>query len=100
MLAAGIAQGSIASSTRQVLRAVIGPANLQLRARGPRGLPRKRDWREVEALAGVKQAAPLLERSMRIEGPGGRHASVYVAGTDVSLGVLERPRAHAAAERL
>jgi putative ABC transport system permease protein len=87
VLAAGIAQGSITSSTRQVLRAVIGPANLQLRARGPQGFSEAK-LHEVEALPGVKQAAPLLERSMRIEGAAGRRASVYVAGTDVSLGVL------------
>lgn len=88
VLAAGIAQGSIAGSTRQVLRAVIGPANLQLRSRGPSGFPEGR-LAQVEAIAGVKQAAPLLERSLRITGPGGRSASIYVAGTDVSLGVLD-----------
>jgi len=88
VLAAAIAQGSIAGSTRQVLRAVIGPANLQLRSRGPSGFPEGR-LAQVEAIRGVKQAAPLLERSMRITAPGGRSASIYVAGTDVSLGVLD-----------
>ncbi|HEX3692651.1 MAG TPA: FtsX-like permease family protein [Solirubrobacteraceae bacterium] len=88
VLAAGIAQGSITSSTRALLRAVIGPANLQLRARGSEGFPEAL-LGKVEALPGVKQAAPLLERNARIEGRGGRVASVYVAGTDVSLGVLD-----------
>jgi putative ABC transport system permease protein len=88
VLAAGIAQGSITGSTRQVLRAVVGPANLQLRSRGPAGFPEAR-LAQVEAIGGVKQAAPLLERTMRITGPGGRSASIYVAGTDVSLGVLD-----------
>jgi putative ABC transport system permease protein len=88
VLAAGIAQGSITDATRTVLRAVIGPADLQLRARGPEGFPESR-LAQVEAVPGVKQAAPLLERTMRVEGPGGRHASVYVAGTVLSLGVLD-----------
>jgi putative ABC transport system permease protein len=88
VLAAGIAQGSITGSTRAVLRAVIGPSNLQLRARGATGFP-EATLHRVEALPGVEQAAPLLERSMRITGPSGREASVYVAGSDVSLGVLD-----------
>ncbi len=87
VLASGIAQGSIAGSTRQVLRAVIGPADLQLHARAPQGFPEGLLGR-VEGLSGVRRAAPLLERSIQIVGPGGRRTSVYVAGTDVSLGVL------------
>jgi putative ABC transport system permease protein len=87
VLAAGISQGSIAGSTRKVLHAVIGPADLQLRARGPDGFPESLLTR-VEALPGVRQAAPLLERNVRVQGGEGRSASVYLAGTDVSLGVL------------
>lgn len=87
VLAAGVAQSSITGATRQVVRAVIGPANLELRARGPGGFPES-TLAQVERLPGVAQAAPLLERSIRIVGPGGRSASVYVAGTDVSLSVL------------
>ena len=88
ILAAGVAQSSITGSTRQVLRAVIGPANLQLRARGPQGL-RESLLAQVEAIPHVKQAAPLLERSVRIVGPRGAGAQIYLAGTDVSLGVLD-----------
>ncbi len=87
VLAAGVAQSSITGATRQVVRAVIGSANLELRARGPSGFAESR-LGQVEHLPGVAQAAPLLERSIRILGPGGVSASVYVAGTDVSLGVL------------
>jgi putative ABC transport system permease protein len=88
VLAAGISQGSIAGSTRQVLHAVIGPANLQLRARGPGGFP-EADLQRVEALPGVKQAAPLLERNVHLAAAGGRTVNAYLAGTDVSLGVLD-----------
>jgi putative ABC transport system permease protein len=87
VLAAGVAQSSIAGSTRKVVHAVIGPANLQLRARGPNGFSETM-LAQVEHLAGVKQAAPLLERSIRVEGSHGKSAYVYLAGTDVSLAVL------------
>ncbi len=87
VLAAGVAQSSITGATRQVVRAVIGSANLELRARGPGGFS-ETTLAQVEHLPGVAQAAPLLERSIRMIGPGGRSASVYVAGTDVSLAVL------------
>ena len=87
VLAAGVAQSSIAGSTRQIVRAVIGPASVELRARGPDGFPESL-LAKVEAIHGVKQAAPLLERSIRVAGPRGREAYVYLAGTDLSLGVL------------
>ncbi|HEV7529195.1 MAG TPA: FtsX-like permease family protein [Solirubrobacteraceae bacterium] len=87
VLASGISQGSIAGSTRKVLRAVIGPANLQLRARGPEGFPETL-LAPVEAIPGVERAAPLLERSVRVQARDGRSASVYLAGADASLGVL------------
>jgi putative ABC transport system permease protein len=88
VFAASVTQGSIVSSTRQTLRAVVGPATLQLRARGPVGFSEAM-LAQVEAIPGVKQAAPLLERSVRVIGPRGASASVYVAGTDVSLSVLD-----------
>jgi putative ABC transport system permease protein len=88
VLAAGVTQGSIAGSTRRVLRAVIGPANLQLRARGPEGFDESL-LAGVEAIPGVQRAAPLLERSIHVIGAHGESATVYVAGTDVSLAVLD-----------
>ena len=87
VLAAGVAQESIGGSTRQVVRAVVGPADLQLRSRDEKGFPEALLGR-VEGLAGVKRAAPLLERAIWVTGRDGRSVSVYVAGTDVSLGVL------------
>ena len=88
ILAAGVAQSSVTGSTRQALHAVIGPTNVQLRARGPQGLPESL-LGQVEQIPHVKQAAPLLERSIRIVGASGRSAQIYVAGSDVSLGVLD-----------
>ena len=87
ILAAGVAQSSVAGSTRKVVRAVVGPANLQLRARSSRGFSQAL-LTEVERIPGVRRAAPLLERSIQVVGPSGARTTVYVAGTDASLGVL------------
>jgi putative ABC transport system permease protein len=83
-----IANGSIAGSAREVVHKVIGPANLQVRTRGPEGfsealLPR------VERLPGVRQAAPLLEETATLVGPTGRRVAVYLAGADLSLATLD-----------
>ncbi len=87
VLAASVAQGSIVGSTQRVLRAVIGPANVQVRSRGPEGFSQAL-LAKVERTPGVKRAAPLLERSVRMIAEDGRSSTVYLAGTDVSLGVL------------
>jgi putative ABC transport system permease protein len=88
VLAAIVAEGSIAGSAREVVRAVVGPANLQLRARGADGFDEHLLGR-VEHLSGVKQAAPLLEETATIVGPHARRTSVDLAGTDLSLAVLD-----------
>jgi putative ABC transport system permease protein len=88
VLAAGVAQSSVAGSTRKVVRAVVGPANLQLRARSQHGFSESL-LAEVERIPGVRRAAPLLERSIHVIGPSGASTTVYLAGTDTSLGVLD-----------
>jgi putative ABC transport system permease protein len=83
-----IAEGSIAGSTNKVVRTVIGPASLQLRARSSEGFD-QRLLARVEKIPGVQQAAPLLEQTATIAAAGGRRATVVVAGTDVSLAILD-----------
>ena len=88
VFAATVAEGSIAGSTREVVRAVVGPANLQLRARGGEGFD-ERLLARVEHLPGVKRAAPLLEQSATVLGRHGHSVTVDVAGTVTSLAVLD-----------
>jgi putative ABC transport system permease protein len=88
VLAALIAEGSIAGSTREIVRAVTGPATLQLRARDGDGFDESTLVR-VEGIDGVAQAAPLLERTGTITAPNGHQVSVELAGTDTSLAVLD-----------
>jgi putative ABC transport system permease protein len=83
-----IANGSIAGSAREVVHTVIGPANLQVRARGPEGFDESLLAR-VQRLAGVEHAAPLLEETATLVGPGGRRVGVYLAGADLSLATLD-----------
>ncbi|HST32799.1 MAG TPA: ABC transporter permease [Solirubrobacteraceae bacterium] len=87
VFAATVAQRSIAGSAGEVVHAVVGPASLQLRARGGNGFSEQMLAR-VEKIAGVKQAAPLLEQTATVLAPGGRRETVEVAGTDVSLAIL------------
>ena len=83
-----VANASIGGSAGEVIHTITGPASLQLRARGPEGFD-EHLLADVEGLAGVKQAAPLLEESAVIVGPYGRHVTVDLAGADISLAILD-----------
>ena len=88
VFAATVAESSIAGSSAEVVKAVTGPATLQLRARSGQGFE-ERLLARVEHLAGVKQAAPLLEQTATLRTASGRHTTIDVAGTDTSLAVLD-----------
>jgi putative ABC transport system permease protein len=88
VLAAIVAEGSIAGSSRQVVSAVVGKATLQLQARNEQGFDEHLLAR-VEAIPGVKQAAPLLEQTATLIAADGRSVRVDVAGTDTALAVLD-----------
>jgi putative ABC transport system permease protein len=85
--AAMIANDSIEGSAAQVVHTVIGPTNLELRARDADGLD-ERLLARVEHLPGVEHAVPLLEQTATIFGPAG-HVTVNLAGTDVSFVQLD-----------
>jgi putative ABC transport system permease protein len=88
LFAALVAQGSIAGSSRAAVRTVVGPAGLQLRARGDEGFGAALLAR-VEALPGVKQAAPLLQQSATVTAADGRRVRLQLAGADVALATLD-----------
>jgi putative ABC transport system permease protein len=83
-----VASASIAGSAGEVVHTVIGAANLQLLARGSNGFD-EGTLARVQRLHGVKQAAPLLERTATVVGPSGRAVTVDLAGADTSLVVLD-----------
>jgi len=83
-----VANNSVVGSASQVVHAAVGPANLQLRARGPDGFDERLVAR-VEHLAGVEQAAPLLEQTATVLSPrSGRQITVDVIGANLSLATL------------
>jgi putative ABC transport system permease protein len=88
VFASTVAQSSIAGSSGEVVRAVTGPASLQLRAHSGQGFD-EHLLSSVERLPGVKQAAPLLEQTATLRAPDGRSVTIDLAGTDTSLAVLD-----------
>lgn len=88
LFAVTVASQSITTSADDVNSALVGPASLQLRARGPEGIDEHMLDR-VEALRGVEHAAPLLEQTATIVAANGASVSVNLAGTDISLAVLD-----------
>lgn len=88
VLAVTVASQSITGAASQVVHTVIGPANLQLEARGPDGFS-ERLLPRVQRLQGVERAAPLLEETATVQAPGGRSATVNVAGTNLGLAMLD-----------
>jgi putative ABC transport system permease protein len=88
LFAVTVASRSIAGSAEKVNKALVGPATLQLRARGSEGLSENLLAR-VDALAGVERAAPLLEENATLVSHGGAGVPVSLAGTNVSLATLD-----------
>jgi putative ABC transport system permease protein len=88
VFAVTVANRSIAGSATRVVHTVIGPATLQLQARSSNGFE-ERLFVRVKNFPGVKRAAPLLEQPSTIRGPHGRHIAAILAGTDISLAVLD-----------
>jgi len=84
--AAMIANDSIEGSAASVVHTVVGPASLELRARGANGLD-EHLLRTVGHLPGVVQAVPLLEQTATLFGPDGS-VTVDIAGADIRLGRL------------
>jgi putative ABC transport system permease protein len=83
-----VTNANIASSTSEVVHTVVGPASLQLRARGSEGFDEHMLAR-VERLPGVKQAAALLEQPATIVGADGKRVTLDLAGAQVSLTILD-----------
>jgi putative ABC transport system permease protein len=83
-----VANDSIAGSAGQIVRAFVGPANLQLRARTSDGFG-EGVLERVQLLPGIKQSAPVLEVPATIVGPDGRHITVGIAGARPSLALMD-----------
>jgi len=87
VFAVQVANGSITSGSSQVVRSIVGVADLQLRARGAAGLDEGMLGR-VRALAGVQLAAPVLAMDATVLGPSEHAAVVQLASADPSLAAI------------
>jgi putative ABC transport system permease protein len=88
VFAVTVAASSLTSSAASVVRAVGGPADLQVHARGQEGFDDRLLVR-VERLAGVRQAAQLLEQPATIVGAHGRRVTVTIAGAGAGLTLMD-----------
>jgi len=88
VFATTLVSASVAGSAGEVVHAVVGPAGLQIRARGPGGLD-ERLLARVQRLPAVMAAAPLLEQTATVRAPDGRSVTVDLAGADTALVVLD-----------
>ncbi len=88
VFAVTVAASSLTNSAASVVRTVGGPANLQVYARGAEGFDDRLLVR-IKRLAGVRQAAQLLEQSATIIGTHGHRVIVTIAGAGAGLTVMD-----------
>lgn len=88
VFAVQVANTSITSSSREVVRSIAGPATLQIRSRSADGFDGALTER-VQRLPGVMRAAPLLELPAMIVGPRSRRVTVQLASATPALGLLD-----------
>jgi putative ABC transport system permease protein len=80
LFASQVATASFGGSVAQLTNGVIGQSRYQLEARSAAGFG-EQVLGEVQALAGVRAAAPVLEAQIGLVGPSGKRA-VYLLATD------------------
>jgi putative ABC transport system permease protein len=83
LFASQVASASLNGSVQQLTSEIVGQMQFQLESRDPRGFD-ERLVGDVQRLAGVRAAAPVLEESVNAVGPAGRQA-VDLIGTDPRL---------------
>lgn len=88
VFAVQVANSSITNGSRQVVKSIVGSANLQLRARSTAGLNERLADR-VRALPGVQQAAPVLDLNATVQGPHGRTVAVQLVSANLTLSMLD-----------
>jgi putative ABC transport system permease protein len=91
VFAVQVANDSITSASSQVVKSIVGSADLQVQARSASGFDERLADR-VRALPGVQVAAPVLALTAAARGPSGHEITVQLASADVSLTVIDRLR--------
>jgi putative ABC transport system permease protein len=88
VFAVQVANTSITSGSNQVLRSIVGAADLQLQARGSAGFDQRLADR-VGTLPGVRVAAPVLDLTASARGSNRRELTVQLVSADISLASID-----------
>lgn len=88
VFAVQVANDSITSSSREIVRSIAGPATLQVRSRSADGFDGTLAER-VQRLPGVMRTASLLELPATIIGPRSRRVTVQLASATPALGLID-----------
>jgi putative ABC transport system permease protein len=84
VFAVQVANSSITNASSAILHGIVGDASLQLRARDASGFD-ERLLARVRSLPGVGRAAPVLDETAWLVGPGGRRVAIDLASAAPSL---------------
>lgn len=87
VFAVQVANSSITAGSAQIVQSITGPASLQIASRSPEGFD-ERLTNRVGRLPGVKRAAPVLDLSGSVVGPGGT-LPVQIASANETLAMLD-----------
>ncbi|MDQ6811588.1 MAG: ABC transporter permease, partial [Actinomycetota bacterium] len=87
VFAVQIANNSITSGSSEIVRSLVGSADLQLRARSASGFD-ERLLDRARALPGVQLATPVLDLTATVRGPNGHQLTVQLVSADVSIAAL------------
>jgi putative ABC transport system permease protein len=79
VFAALVANSSLTGSVERLTSGIVGDTRYQLASRGPLGFD-ARLLDDVRALAGVRDAAPILEARATVSGPDGERAVTLLGG--------------------
>jgi putative ABC transport system permease protein len=87
VFAVQVASSSITSASSQVVKSIVGSADLQLRARSAAGVDQGVADR-VRALPGVRAAVPVLYITGTARGPNGHEVTVQLGSAELSLAAI------------
>ncbi len=97
VFAVQVATSSIADSSSQIVHGILGPADLQLRARSEAGIEEGLASR-ASSLPGVRRVVRGIEATATATGPSGRRVTLQLASADLApgagTGVASDPLAH------
>jgi putative ABC transport system permease protein len=88
VFAVQVANSSVTNSSSQVVKSIVGSADLQLRSRTAAGLD-ERLVNRIRALPRVQQAAPVLDLNAAVKGAATHAVAVQLVSANLTLSMLD-----------